>query len=92
MLLLNNSPHERVSNFDWGWGHYRICKSKALHAHRGTKEVALYFSDCMVKNNGNNKRKKNKNNDNNKKCILIDVAIPSDKNAFTKVSEKTFQV
>ena len=63
------------------------------HAHRGTREVAPYFSDCMVKNNSNNKRKKNKNNNNNnKKCTLIDVAIPSDKNAFTKVSETTFQV
>ena len=38
-------------------------------------------------------RKKNNNNsNNNKKCALIDVAIPSDKNAFTKVSETTFQV
>ena len=53
VLFLNNSLHERISNFDWSlvfraWGHYRICKSKASHAHRETKEFALYFSDCMV--------------------------------------------
>ena len=38
------------------------------------------------------RKKKNNNSNNNKKCALIDVAIPSDKNAFTKVSETTFQV
>ena len=67
----------------------------APHAHRETKEVALYFSDNMVNNNNNNNnnnKRKNNNNNNNKKCTLIDVAIPSDKNAFTKVSETTFQV
>ena len=38
------------------------------------------------------RKKKNNNSNNNKKFTPIDVAIPSDKNAFTKVSEKTFQV
>ena len=37
------------------------------------------------------RKKKNDNSNNNKKCALIDVAIPSDKNAFTKISETTFQ-
>ena len=55
VLFLNNFSHEWISNFDWSlllrwWGHYRICKSKASHAHRETKEVALYFTDCMVGN------------------------------------------
>ena len=38
------------------------------------------------------KNNNNSNNNNNKKCAVIDVAIPSDKNAFTKVSETTFRV
>ena len=39
-------------------------------------------------NENNNNNKNNNNNNNNNSCILIDVAIPSDKNTFTKVSEK----
>ena len=49
-------------------------------------------------NNNNNKKKNNNNNNNNiiiinnnnpdKKCTLIDVATPSDKNTYTKVSKK----
>ena len=55
LLLLNDSTHERISNFDWSLvfrrlGHYRICKSKASHAHRETNKVVLYFSNCMVSN------------------------------------------
>lgn len=40
------------------------------------REISANLPDIVIKNNRH------------KKCILIDVAIPSDKNTSTKVSEK----